>query len=133
MEGTSQAVLGSSEERKVPVSLSPFMKSEKIPALLYVGKGPEYILTEHKVLQFFFFQKPSASNSFILQINKNPKPAVINKIKWLPNAGLEGLDQMNIQRIYKGLRLLSSQIMPNGTHKMPLYNTFWMKICRNTF
>ncbi len=31
VEGTSQAVLGSSDERKV---------SEKIPALLYVGKGP---------------------------------------------------------------------------------------------
>jgi hypothetical protein len=27
---------------KVPASLSLFLKSEKIPALLYVGKGPEY-------------------------------------------------------------------------------------------
>jgi hypothetical protein len=40
MEGTSQAVLGSSDERKVPASLSPFIKSE-IPVLLYVGKGPD--------------------------------------------------------------------------------------------
>jgi len=31
VEGTSQAVLGPSDQRKV---------SEKIPALLYVGKGP---------------------------------------------------------------------------------------------
>ncbi len=42
MEGTSQAVLGSSDLLKVPASLSLFIKSEKIPALLYVGKGPEY-------------------------------------------------------------------------------------------
>jgi hypothetical protein len=34
VEGTSQAVLGSSEQRKVPASLSLFLKSEKIPALL---------------------------------------------------------------------------------------------------
>jgi hypothetical protein len=27
---------------KVPISLSLFIKSEKIPALLYVGKGREY-------------------------------------------------------------------------------------------
>jgi hypothetical protein len=32
--GTSQAVLGSSDQRKVPASLSLFLKSEKIPALL---------------------------------------------------------------------------------------------------
>jgi hypothetical protein len=63
-----------------------------------------------------------------LYSNKNPKPPVIKK--WLPNAGLEGLDQTNIHHIYKGLRLLSSQIMPNGTHEMPLYDTFWLKICR---
>jgi hypothetical protein len=42
MEGTSQAVVGSSDERKIPASLSPFIKSEKIPAPIYVGKGPEY-------------------------------------------------------------------------------------------
>jgi hypothetical protein len=30
------------EERKVPASLSLFLKREKIPALLYIGKGPEY-------------------------------------------------------------------------------------------
>jgi hypothetical protein len=41
-EGTSQAVLGSSDQRKVAASLSLFLKSEKIPALLYVGKGHEY-------------------------------------------------------------------------------------------
>jgi hypothetical protein len=38
VEGTSQAVLGSSDERKVPASMSLVPKSEKIPALLYVGK-----------------------------------------------------------------------------------------------
>jgi hypothetical protein len=43
VEGTSQAVLGSSDQRKVPTSLSLFLKSEKIPALLYIGKGPEYM------------------------------------------------------------------------------------------
>jgi hypothetical protein len=42
VEGTRQAVLGSSDQRNVPDSLSLFLKSEKIPALLYVGKGPEY-------------------------------------------------------------------------------------------
>jgi hypothetical protein len=40
-EGTSQDVLGSSDQRKVPASLSLFLKSEKIPALLYLGKGPQ--------------------------------------------------------------------------------------------
>jgi hypothetical protein len=42
VEGTSQAVLGSSDQRKVPSNLSLFLKSEKIPALLYVRKRPEY-------------------------------------------------------------------------------------------
>jgi hypothetical protein len=42
VEGTSQAALRSSEQRKVPASLSLFLKSEKIPALLYKGKEPEY-------------------------------------------------------------------------------------------
>ncbi len=42
VEGTRQTVLGSSDQRKVPASLSLFLKSEKIPALLYVGRGPEY-------------------------------------------------------------------------------------------
>jgi hypothetical protein len=40
VEGTSQAVLGSADQRKVPASLSLFLKSEKIPALLYLEKGP---------------------------------------------------------------------------------------------
>ncbi len=40
--GTNQAVLGSSDQLKVPASLSLFLKSEKIPALLYLGKGLEY-------------------------------------------------------------------------------------------
>ncbi len=40
MEGTSQDILGSSDQRKVPASLSLFLKSKKIPALLYIGKGP---------------------------------------------------------------------------------------------
>jgi len=34
VEGTGQPVLGSSEQRKVPASLSLFLKREKIPALL---------------------------------------------------------------------------------------------------
>jgi len=34
--------VGSSDQQKVPTSLSLFLKSEKIPALLYVGIGPEY-------------------------------------------------------------------------------------------
>jgi hypothetical protein len=34
VEGSSQAVLGSSNQQKVPASLSLFLKSEKIPALL---------------------------------------------------------------------------------------------------
>jgi hypothetical protein len=42
VEGTSQAVLGSSDQLKVTASLSLFLKSEKIPALLYLGKRPEY-------------------------------------------------------------------------------------------
>ncbi len=43
VEGTtSEAVLGLFKQRKVPVSVSLFLESEKIPALLYVGKGPEY-------------------------------------------------------------------------------------------
>jgi len=40
VEGTSQDVLGSFDHQKVPASLSLFLKSEKIPALLYLGKGP---------------------------------------------------------------------------------------------
>jgi len=32
--------LGSSDQWKVPASLSLFLKSEKFPALLYGGKGP---------------------------------------------------------------------------------------------
>jgi hypothetical protein len=42
VECTSQAVLGSSNQLKVPTSLSLFLKSEKIPDLLYLGKGPQY-------------------------------------------------------------------------------------------
>jgi hypothetical protein len=42
VKGTSQAVLGSSNQRKVPAGLSLFLKSEKIQAVLYGEKGPEY-------------------------------------------------------------------------------------------
>jgi hypothetical protein len=42
VDGTSQAALGSSDQRKAPASLSLFLKLEKIPALFYVGKGPDY-------------------------------------------------------------------------------------------
>jgi len=41
VEGTNQAILGSSDQRNVPASVSLFLKSEKISALLYVGKGLE--------------------------------------------------------------------------------------------
>jgi hypothetical protein len=39
VEGTSQAVLGSSDQRKVVGSLSLFLKREKIPDLIYIWKG----------------------------------------------------------------------------------------------
>jgi hypothetical protein len=42
VEGTSQAVLGSSDQRKSIAKLSRFLKSEKIPALPYFAKAPEY-------------------------------------------------------------------------------------------
>jgi hypothetical protein len=42
VEVTSQTVLGFSDQRRVPASVSLFRKSEKIWALLYAGKGPEY-------------------------------------------------------------------------------------------
>jgi hypothetical protein len=42
VESTSQTLLGSSDQEKVPASLSLFLKYEKIPALLYIGKGQEY-------------------------------------------------------------------------------------------
>jgi hypothetical protein len=42
MESTSQAILASSDQRKVPASMSLFVKSGKISPLLYIGKGPEY-------------------------------------------------------------------------------------------
>jgi hypothetical protein len=44
VEGTSQAVLGSWDlltSGRYKPALSLFLKSEKILALLYVGKGPE--------------------------------------------------------------------------------------------
>jgi hypothetical protein len=42
VKGTSQDILGSSDHHKVLASRSLFLKSEKMPALLYEGKGPEY-------------------------------------------------------------------------------------------
>jgi hypothetical protein len=36
--------MGSSDQQKVRASLSLFLKNEKIPALLYGGKRPEYRL-----------------------------------------------------------------------------------------
>jgi len=39
VESTSQAALGSSDQWKVPASLSLFLQLEKIPALFDVGKG----------------------------------------------------------------------------------------------
>jgi len=38
VEGKSQAALGSSEQRMVPISRSLFLKSEKIPPMLFSGK-----------------------------------------------------------------------------------------------
>ncbi len=46
LECTSQAVLGSSDQRKVPASLSLFLKIEKIPALLLLGKGLPGLLSK---------------------------------------------------------------------------------------
>jgi hypothetical protein len=42
VEGITQAILDSSDQWKVPASLSLFLKSEKIPDLLYLEKAPEY-------------------------------------------------------------------------------------------
>jgi hypothetical protein len=43
VEGTSRAVLGSSDQQKVPPSLSLFLKVKKTRTLLYyLRKGPEY-------------------------------------------------------------------------------------------
>jgi hypothetical protein len=39
-----QSVLGSPDQQNVPPSLSLFLKSKKIPALLYIGKSPKYSL-----------------------------------------------------------------------------------------
>jgi hypothetical protein len=43
VDGTSQAVLDSFDQWKVPAGLSLFLKSGNIPALLYLRKGPEYM------------------------------------------------------------------------------------------
>jgi hypothetical protein len=40
-EESSFQKAGSSDHRKVLANPSLFLKSEKIPALLYAGKGPE--------------------------------------------------------------------------------------------
>jgi hypothetical protein len=42
LQWTVPAKLGSSDQLKVLASLSLFLKSEKIPDLLYVGRGPQY-------------------------------------------------------------------------------------------
>jgi hypothetical protein len=42
VEGISQAVLESSDPQKIPASLSLFLKSEEISALLSAGKGHDY-------------------------------------------------------------------------------------------
>jgi hypothetical protein len=39
VEGTSQAILGSSDQRNLPASQSLFLNSENITALLYRGKA----------------------------------------------------------------------------------------------
>jgi hypothetical protein len=62
VEGTSQAVLGSYDQSKVPPSLSLFLKSEKIPALVYIGKGPEY--TGASAI-FGLFPGPTSSGTYL--------------------------------------------------------------------
>jgi hypothetical protein len=57
VEGTSQAVLEYSDQRKEPHSLSLFLKSEKIPALLYV-EGPVDLITGPSVI-FDLFPRPT--------------------------------------------------------------------------
>ncbi len=52
------AVLGSSDERKVPASLSLFLKSEKIPALLQAGKGRD--LSTGPSVFFDLFPQPTS-------------------------------------------------------------------------
>jgi hypothetical protein len=69
VEGTSQAVLGSSDQRKVAASLSLFLKIEKIPALLYIGKGPEY--RPFRILRplSYTYTRPTLVPSFNQQTN----------------------------------------------------------------
>jgi hypothetical protein len=70
VEGTSQAVLGSSCQWKVPASLSLFVKSEKIIVLLCVGKGHEY----RRFFRDFFYcslSLPASGNR--AQITEGPE------------------------------------------------------------
>ncbi len=59
MEGTSQAVVGSSDQQKVPASLSLFLKSERIPVLLNEEKD----LTTGSSMNFNLFPWPMASGT----------------------------------------------------------------------
>ncbi len=65
VEGTSQAIVGSSDQQKVPANLPLFLKSEKIPALLYIGKGPSVI--------FDLFPQPT-SLRHRSQVAEGPSP-----------------------------------------------------------
>jgi len=69
VEGTSQAILGSSDQRKVPASQSLFLKREKIPALLYGGKGLEYMpFCDFQPVPSAYWPPPQISN------HKGPSP-----------------------------------------------------------
>ncbi len=78
VEGISQAVLGSSDERKVPSSLSLFLKSEKIPALLYKGKGPEY-----RPFRNFRRVPPASDTDLKSRKGLHSGPSPINKVQHL--------------------------------------------------
>ncbi len=52
MEGTSQAVQESPDQLKVPASLSLCLKSEKTPALLYLGKVSSIVKLQYLSLGF---------------------------------------------------------------------------------
>jgi hypothetical protein len=69
VEGTSQAILQSSDQGKVQASQSLFLKIEKILALLYGGKGPEYRpFCDFQPVPSAYWPPPQISN------HKGPSP-----------------------------------------------------------
>ncbi len=69
---------GSSDQWKVPASLSLFLKSEKIPALLYVGKGLEYRpFRDFRPIPSVYWPQAQISNhgrvrTYALLLNRKP-------------------------------------------------------------